>query len=151
MAPETHITSHTSSITPPPGLFELATARWAVKHPPVDQDVTFAWKTILVTGANVGLGFEAAIKYAQKDASELILAARSLPKAEAAKQGILRGSRRKDENFIFIPTVDLSSFESVHAFIKDLEVELGEKRLHVALLNASLVNPTFVKNANDYE
>ena len=77
MATATYITGHTSSTIPPPGLSELATARWGVKHPPIDPDVTFAGKTVLVTGASAGLGFEAAVKYAQKGTSKLILAVRS--------------------------------------------------------------------------
>ncbi|KAK4157708.1 hypothetical protein C8A00DRAFT_29392 [Chaetomidium leptoderma] len=38
--------------------------RWGVKHPPADPTVSFAGKTVLVTGANTGLGLEAAVKYA---------------------------------------------------------------------------------------
>jgi NAD(P)-dependent dehydrogenase (short-subunit alcohol dehydrogenase family) len=151
MAPATYITGHTSSTIPPPGLSELATARWGVKHPPVDPDVTFAGKTALVTGANAGLGFEAAVKYAQKGASKLILAVRSASKGETAKQEIMRRSKREGENFISILAVDLSSFDSVHTFIKTLEAELTGNGLHIALLNAGLANPTFIKNPNGYE
>jgi NAD(P)-dependent dehydrogenase (short-subunit alcohol dehydrogenase family) len=151
MSSATQITGHSSSTIPPPGRSELATARWSVKHPPVDPDVTFAGKTALVTGANAGLGFEAAVKYAQKDASKLILAVRSGAKGEAAKQEILRRSRREGEDFITILTVDLSNFNSVYSFIEDLEAELKGEGLHIALLNAGLANPTFIKNSNGYE
>jgi NAD(P)-dependent dehydrogenase (short-subunit alcohol dehydrogenase family) len=63
---------------------------WAAHHPPADPVVSFVGKTILVTGANTGLGFQAAVKYAALGASSLILAARSLQKGEAAKNEIVR-------------------------------------------------------------
>jgi NAD(P)-dependent dehydrogenase (short-subunit alcohol dehydrogenase family) len=151
MTSATHINGHRSSTIPPPGLSELAAARWGVKHPPADPEITFAGKIILVTGANAGLGFEAAVKYAQKGASKLMLAVRSAAKGETAKQEILRRSGKEDEDFITVLTVDLSSFDSVHSFIKTLEAKLRGRGLHIALLNAGLANPTFIKNTNGYE
>jgi NAD(P)-dependent dehydrogenase (short-subunit alcohol dehydrogenase family) len=151
MAPASYITGHPSSTIPPPGLSELATARWGVKHPPVDPDVTFASKTVLVTGANAGLGFEAAVKHAQKGTLRLILAVRSAAKGKAAKQEILRRSGREAEDFISVLTVDLSSFDSVKTFINNVEAELAGAGLHIALLNAGLANPTFIRNSNGYE
>jgi NAD(P)-dependent dehydrogenase (short-subunit alcohol dehydrogenase family) len=151
MTSATCITGHESSNISPPSLSELAIARWGVKNPPIDPDVTFAGKNILVTGANAGLGFEAAVKYAQKGVTKLILAVRSAVKGETAKQEILRRNGREDEDFISILTVDLSNFESVKSFIKNLEAELRGQGLHIALLNAGLANPTFIKNPNGYE
>jgi hypothetical protein len=80
----THITTTESSTVPQPHLTGLAKLRWAVKNTPADPDVSFASKTVLSTGANVGLGFEAAVKSAQKGCSKLILAVRSYPKGEEA-------------------------------------------------------------------
>ena len=147
----THVTAIESSTIPPSHLTGLAKLRWAVKNPPVDPDVSFAGKTVLVTGANVGLGYEAAVKYAQQGCSKLILAVRSQPKGEEAKKEILRRSRRGDVSFISILTVDLSTFDSVRAFISALGIELGQGALHIVLLNAGLANPTFVKSSHGYE
>ncbi|KAL6711118.1 oxidation resistance protein 1 [Coniothyrium glycines] len=77
MSMPTRITAYESSIIPPPGMNEFTTCRWSVKHPPTDPIMTFTGKTVLVTVANTGLGFEAAVKYVQKGASKLILAVRS--------------------------------------------------------------------------
>ncbi|KAL8979103.1 MAG: hypothetical protein Q9205_005480 [Flavoplaca limonia] len=35
---------------------------WSARHPPEDPTVRFDSRTILITGANTGLGFEAALK-----------------------------------------------------------------------------------------
>ncbi len=43
-------------------------------------------KTVVVTGANTGLGFEAAKHFARMNAGRLILACRSREKGEAAVQ-----------------------------------------------------------------
>ncbi|PVI01776.1 NAD(P)-binding protein, partial [Periconia macrospinosa] len=133
---------------PPPNLNRLSLMRWAAKNPPIDPHLTFAGKTILVTGANAGLGYEAAVKYAQKSVSRLILAVRSLPKGEAAKKSIITRSGRTDD-FITILTVDLTSFASVQSFVTILEKET--KELHIALLNAGIAAPSFEKLDTGYE
>ncbi|KAL9632124.1 MAG: hypothetical protein Q9204_003921 [Flavoplaca sp. TL-2023a] len=47
---------------------------WSTRHPPEDPTVRFDSRTILITGANTGLGFEAALKYASLAAARLLLA-----------------------------------------------------------------------------
>ena len=85
---------------PPPGLEGFAIMRWSVKNPPADPAVSFTGKTVLVTGSNVGLGYEAAIKYAQKGASKLILAVRSVDKGEQAKSEIIEKTGREDRKSV---------------------------------------------------
>src|SRR5207248_1749976 len=63
MSAPTTITA-TETGGPPPGSGMFSTLRWAVKNPPADPTVSFAGKTVLITGANTGLGLEAALKYA---------------------------------------------------------------------------------------
>ncbi|MCP4419446.1 MAG: SDR family NAD(P)-dependent oxidoreductase, partial [Chloroflexi bacterium] len=48
----------------------------------------FAEKTACVTGANSGLGFEAAAQLAEAGYGRIILACRTLAKAETAKQAL---------------------------------------------------------------
>ena len=55
-------------------------------YPPAPPTVSFHGKTILVTGANTGLGFEAAKHFLAFDTAHLILAVRSLEKGYAAKE-----------------------------------------------------------------
>jgi NAD(P)-dependent dehydrogenase (short-subunit alcohol dehydrogenase family) len=140
MSLPTSITGHTDPTHPSQHLTGFSKLRWALKNPPIDPNVTFAHKTILVTGANTGLGFEAALKYAQKGCAKLILAVRSMEKGQETKTRILsRSNRIEDEDFVVkVMTVDLASFPSILTFASLLETELGEDGLHVSLLNAGL-------------
>ncbi len=49
---------------------------------------SFAEKTIIVTGANCGLGLEAARHFVRLGARKVVLGYRSVPKGEAAKEDI---------------------------------------------------------------
>ena len=81
--------------------------------PPVpSKDLT--GKTIIVTGANTGLGKEAARHYVRLNAERVIIACRSLDKGEAAKKDIEASTGRKGA--IEVWQLDLSSYESVKQF-----------------------------------
>ncbi|KAI3342301.1 short-chain dehydrogenase/reductase [Ustulina deusta] len=120
--------------------------RWGTKNPPADPRVSFAGKTVLVTGANAGLGFQAAQKYAALGAERLILGVRSQAKGEEAKRAIAKATGHSN---IDILTVDLTSFDSVQAFVEKLEKTTD--RLDVALLNAGLGNPNYEKSPLGWE
>ncbi len=72
-----------------------------------DNITDLSGKTIIVTGANSGIGFEAAKVFAAKGA-QVIIAARNLDKAQAAQRE-LRGSSE-------VMPLDLASLTSVRAF-----------------------------------
>ncbi|KAK3170021.1 hypothetical protein OEA41_009406 [Lepraria neglecta] len=68
-----------------PNLLPFIGEKWAgVPQPTTD----FAGKTVLVTGANVGLGFEAAAKFTALNADKVILAVRNISKGAAAQRQI---------------------------------------------------------------
>lgn len=135
---------------PPPGLSKIGGMWWSRKHPPKDYQVSFAGKTVLVTGANTGLGFEAAVKYVVHGAEKLILAVRSTSKGEEAKRRILeRTGRSSGQVNIAVLTVDLSDFASVQDFVNILGRET--QYLDVALLNAGLANPKFETSSAGWE
>jgi len=109
-------------------------------------------KTVLITGANTGLGLEAARHYAQLGASRVILGVRTESKGEAAKQNIessliTRAGIAPPQ--IEVWTIDLSSFASVQSFSKRVNEELD--RLDIAVLNAavSMSNFTLTKDGWD--
>ncbi|KAI9159088.1 Short chain dehydrogenase atnD [Paramyrothecium foliicola] len=77
----------------------------------------FAGKTVIVTGANTGLGLEAARHFARLHAAKVILGCRDLEKGEAARADIelsLKGASRHGK--IEIWQVNLESFASVKSF-----------------------------------
>lgn len=85
-------------------------------HPPqIPPDVNLEGQTVIVTGANSGIGLEAARQCVRLRAKTLILAVRSSAKGEAAKKDILStssGSVTQVEVWI----LDMESIESVLAF-----------------------------------
>ncbi|KAI1085513.1 hypothetical protein F5B20DRAFT_518647 [Whalleya microplaca] len=121
---------------------------WSVKNPPANPTDSFHGKTVLVTGANTGLGFQAALKYAALKTSHLILAVRSAEKGDAAKASILRETGCSSDS-ISVMVVDLSTFSSVQQFCETLNAQVP--RLDVVLLNAGLCTPKFSSSPDGYE
>ena len=95
----------------------------------------FANKTALVTGANSGLGFEAAAQLAEAGYSRVILACRTLEKAAAARQALVE--RVGSDPFETLE-VDVSSIESAQAASDEL-VRRGDS-IDTLLLNAGMVS-----------
>ena len=95
----------------------------------------FVDKTALVTGANSGLGFEAAAQLAEAGYGRVILACRTLKKAEAAKQAL--ATRVGADPFETLE-VDVSSIESAQAASDEL-VRRGDV-IDTLLLNAGMVS-----------
>lgn len=54
--------------------------------PPAPITTSFADKTVIVTGANAGVGYETALKYVELGASTVILAVRSINKGKRARE-----------------------------------------------------------------
>ena len=69
-------------------------------------------RVAIVTGANIGLGYETALALA-KNGAEVILACRNVEKADAAKAKIIAATGNEK---VHVQVVDLSSLASVKAF-----------------------------------
>jgi len=91
-------------------------------------------KTVIVTGANCGIGYQTALELARREA-RVILACRDLTKAQAAAKSISSLSRNEQ---VFAKKLDLASFASVRAFCKD--VKISETKLDVLVNNAAVLN-----------
>ncbi|OCT54953.1 Retinol dehydrogenase 14 [Cladophialophora carrionii] len=121
---------------------------WSARNPPVDPKISFAGKTVLITGANVGLGLEAATKFARLGASRLILGVRSHQRGEDAKGHICQQSAYNAAN-VHIYQVDMSSFESVKSFATAITEE--EPSLDIAVLNAGMAASSYQLSPDGYE
>ncbi|KAH7310268.1 short-chain dehydrogenase/reductase-like protein [Rhexocercosporidium sp. MPI-PUGE-AT-0058] len=93
----------------------------------------FAGQTIIITGSNVGLGFEAARHFVRLGATKVILACRSLEKGESAKRDIEKSTKRS--GVVEVWQVDLGSYESVKQFCKKAA---GLQRLDAVVENAGI-------------
>jgi NAD(P)-dependent dehydrogenase (short-subunit alcohol dehydrogenase family) len=78
---------------------------------------TTSWtgKTVIVTGANIGLGLEAARHFAQLGAEKVIIAARNMEAAEKAKASI-ELSTQCGPTVVECWPLDLCSYDSVKTF-----------------------------------
>jgi retinol dehydrogenase-12 len=74
----------------------------------------FTGQTVIVAGANTGLGLEATRHIVRLGAAKAIIACRSIEKGEAAKKDIEESTERKD--VVEVWQVDLGSYESVKEF-----------------------------------
>ena len=102
-------------------------------------------KTIIVTGANSGIGKSAVIQLAKLGA-KVIMACRSLDRGSIALEEVQKASSSKDVDLM---QVDMSSQEFIHGFVK-LYME-RYKRLDVLIHNAAnfdhtLIKPTLTKD-----
>jgi NAD(P)-dependent dehydrogenase (short-subunit alcohol dehydrogenase family) len=102
-------------------------------------------QTIIVTGSNQGLGFEASRHLLRLGVTKLIMAVRDLKKGEAAKQELLHSTGR-EENSIEVWLLDMDSYASVKAFASRAE---ALPRLDALLANAGLATNTFSVSEED--
>lgn len=95
-------------------------------------------RTIIVTGANTGLGKEVAQHYVRLNAEKVIIACRSLDKGEAAKRDIEKKTGRPGA--VEVWQLDLSSYESVKQFAERAK---SLKRLDSLVENAGINTDKF--------
>lgn len=96
-------------------------------------ETKFTSQTVIVTGSNVGMGFEAAQHFVRLDAARVILAVRSLPRGQAAAKTIEELTGRK--GIVEVWELDLLSYQSVQAFASRVNALLD--RLDVFIGNAA--------------
>ncbi len=100
-------------------------------------------KTALVTGANSGLGFEAAAQLAEVGYGRVVLACRTPEKAEAARHALT--ARVGSDRFETV-AVDVSSIESAEAASDELA---RRGRIDALLLNAGMLPGATMSKTGD--
>jgi retinol dehydrogenase-12 len=118
-------------------LFNLLKSQWLVSLPA--PTTSFEGQIVIVTGANTGLGFEAAKHITRLGATKVIIACRSVSKGEAAKVKIEEETKITD--VVEVWQLDLASYDSVKEFAaKASKLD----RLDVLLENAGISTTNFV-------
>jgi NAD(P)-dependent dehydrogenase (short-subunit alcohol dehydrogenase family) len=115
--------------------------------PPAQVTTSFADKTVLVTGSNTGVGYQAALKYVQHGASTVILGVRSLGKGQQAASAIEATTDRK--GVVRVWELDMSRFTSVDEFARRVDRELP--RLDIAVLNAGVLDQGYKVSPDGWE
>ena len=103
-------------------------------------------KTVIVTGANTGIGKQTALELAKRGA-HVVMACRSLAKGEAARADVeaaAGGSGRLE-----VRELDLGSFASIRAFAGWANAEL--ERIDVLVNNAGIFPQRLEKTADGFE
>ena len=103
----------------------------------VTYGVDLTGKTVIVTGANSGIGLETTRVLALRGAT-VVMACRNVQAAEEARQEILtKAEGRIDEVALEVQKLDLGALRSVHEFA-EAYVE-SKRRLHLLINNAGLM------------
>jgi NAD(P)-dependent dehydrogenase (short-subunit alcohol dehydrogenase family) len=102
-------------------------------------------KTIVVTGGNSGIGYEAAIQFARRQA-RVVLACRNMDKASAASERITALAPGASVEAM---ALDLSSLASVRGFADAFKAR--NRMLHVLCNNAGVMAIPYSRTADGFE
>ena len=126
-----------------PAIGDLWHDKW---NPPALVEPSLHGLTVLITGANTGVGFQAAIKLVMLGAAKVIIAVRSLAKGEAAKEQI--GQVTGKTGVVDVFELDMLDYSSIRAFADKINC-LGT--LDVAILNAGIGAPEYAQSKYGWE
>ncbi len=102
-------------------------------------------RTVVITGANSGIGFEAS-RYFANTGDRLVMACRNLEKAEKARGELLQEAPEAD---ITLLQLDVSDLGSVHAFAREFQQQFGV--LDILINNAGIVAIPLSRNDAGHE
>ncbi|CAM1506064.1 Fc.00g057050.m01.CDS01 [Cosmosporella sp. VM-42] len=123
---------------------------WTARNPPLDPTNSFSGKSILITGSNTGLGFEAAKKFAALGASKLILGVRSIERGQAAKDRIEQSlDGRSSSPLIEVIQLDMLKLSSVEEFAREVSERFTE--VHIVVLNAGIAAVDYFTSPEGWE
>ncbi|KAH6695373.1 hypothetical protein F5X68DRAFT_227354 [Plectosphaerella plurivora] len=123
----------------PRTLAHVIRSNLCVSLPVPEATSTISEETIIVTGANTGLGYESSLHLLRIGVGKLIMAVRDRKKGEAAREALLHATGREPAS-IEVWIVDMSNYASV----RDLAARASQlPRLDAVLANAGVAPRTF--------
>jgi NAD(P)-dependent dehydrogenase (short-subunit alcohol dehydrogenase family) len=108
-------------------------------------EVNLTGKRIIVTGANSGIGFEAAKDFGNRGA-EVILAVRNEQKGKIAKEAIIKENPRAS---IEVMILDLADLASIREFARNFSSRYHS--LDILINNAGVMVPPFQQTKDGFE
>lgn len=120
--------------------------------PPTPPGTSLAGKTIIITGGNTGMGFEAARQFLILKASTVIITVRSKTKGQEAIAALKANLEMKKVNpdaTIQAFELDLDNYESGLAFAKRVKAEV--KELDILLCNGGVNIMNYQKSKSGHE
>ena len=102
-------------------------------------------KTVIITGANTGIGKQTAINLAKRSA-KVIIACRSVERGKQAERDIRNLSKNENVHFRLL---DLASFASIRKFCSEVLAE--EPRLDILINNAGIMRCPYWKTEDGFE
>ena len=102
-------------------------------------------KTVIITGANTGIGLETAVDLAKRNA-RVILACRSVERGETAAVEVRK--RSGNDNVVFVQ-LDLASLDSVRKFTAKILEE--EPQIDILINNAGIHSPHISHTKDGFE
>lgn len=112
---------------------------------PWSSTVTLQDKTVVITGANSGIGKETALDLAKRGA-RVIMACRDPERGQAAVKEVIDGSQ--NTNVVYMK-LDLSDTKSIREFAE--AVNQGESKLNILINNAGIMAIPYAKTADGFE
>ncbi|PSN43384.1 hypothetical protein C0J52_17973 [Blattella germanica] len=104
---------------------------------------TIHGKTVIITGASSGIGYETALELAKRGAT-IILACRNM---ESGRNAISQIKKEVKNAKLLVKELDLASLQSIHKFIKALEF----KTIDILINNAGIAFHPFKKTSDGFE
>ena len=111
-------------------------SQWFVEPPVPTHD--FSGQTVIVTGANRGIGYEAIRHLLRLNVATVVLAVRSVSRGNEAAAALHRATGRF--GVVKVYELDMASQESVKKFVAQME---ALDRLDAVLLNAGIYTQDF--------
>ena len=108
---------------------------------------SFVGKRVLVTGANTGIGFEAAATFASLNVDQVILGVRNIQKGTEARHKI--EARTQRTNNVDVWELDMENYASIQRFASRVENEMPS--LDVAVLNAGISPADYLVGTEGWE
>ncbi|KIP04214.1 hypothetical protein PHLGIDRAFT_120903 [Phlebiopsis gigantea 11061_1 CR5-6] len=125
----------------PMSLVQIVYEQWTRLPPPLAGDLT--GKTVVVVGANTGIGLEAAVHFARMKPARLILACRSEGRGKAAREDIATRTGYAAE----LQLLDLAKFTSV----KDFVSRLAGDPVDILVMNAGMAQNHYETSEDSWE